>query len=147
MCFEGMKQDLVLSVEKQFEVRFSEVDMMNVVWHGSYPLYLEDAREAFGDKYGLSYQKYISENIFVPVVELKINYKRPLRFGMKPIIKITYRPTESAKIIFDYEIYDPNSKEVYLTAYSVQVFMDRDYNLMWYSPEFYTEWKKDVGLL
>ena len=142
-----MKQDLVLSVEKQFEVRFSEVDMMNVVWHGSYPLYLEDAREVFGDKYGLSYHKYISENIFVPVVELKINYKRPLRFGMKPIIKITYRPTESAKIIFDYEIYDPNSKEVYLTAYSIQVFMDRDYNLMWYSPEFYTEWKKDVGLL
>lgn len=142
-----MKQDLVLSVEKQFEVRFSEVDMMNVVWHGSYLLYLEDAREAFGDKYGLSYHKYISENIFVPIVEMKINYKRPIRFGMKPTIKITYRPTEAAKIIFDYEIYDPESGVVYLTAYSVQVFMDRDYNLMWYSPEFYTEWKKSMELI
>lgn len=142
-----MKQELELSIEKQFEVRFSEVDMMNVVWHGSYPLYLEDAREAFGDKYGLSYHKYISENIFVPVVEMKINYKRPLRYGMKPIIKITYRPTESAKIIFDYEIYDSDSKIVFITAHSVQVFMDRDYNLMWYSPDFYTEWKKSVDLL
>lgn len=142
-----MKQELELSVEKQFEVRFSEVDMMNVVWHGSYPLYLEDAREAFGDKYGLSYHKYISETIFVPVVEMKINYKRPLRYGMKPIIKITYRPTESAKIIFDYEIYDSDSKIVFITAHSVQVFMDRDYNLMWYSPDFYTEWKKSVDLL
>lgn len=142
-----MKQDLVLSVEKQFEVRFSEVDMMNVVWHGSYPLYLEDAREAFGAKYGLSYSKYISENIFVPIVEMTMNYKSPLRFGMTPTIKITYRPTESAKIIFDYEIYDPATGAVYLTAHSVQVFMDRDYNLMWYSPEFYTEWKKNMGLL
>lgn len=142
-----MKQDLVLSVEKQFEVRFSEVDMMNVVWHGSYPLYLEDAREAFGAVYGLSYQKYISENIFVPIVELKIDYKRPLRFGMKPTIKITYRPTQSAKIIFDYVIYDPDSGTTFITARSVQVFMDTNYNLMWYDPEFYAEWKKSVGLI
>lgn len=142
-----MKQDLVLSVEKQFEVRFSEVDMMNVVWHGSYPLYLEDAREAFGAVYGLSYQKYISENIFVPIVELKIDYKRPLRFGMKPTIKITYRPTQSAKIIFDYVIYDSDSGTTFITARSVQVFMDTNYNLMWYDPEFYAEWKKSVGLI
>jgi acyl-CoA thioester hydrolase len=138
---------LVLSVEKQFEIRFSEVDMMNVVWHGSYPLYLEDAREAFGAKYGLSYHKYISENIFVPIVELKIDYKKPLRFGMKPTIKITYRPTESAKIVFDYKIYDPDSGTIFITARSVQVFMDTNYNLMWYDPEFYTEWKKSVELI
>jgi acyl-CoA thioester hydrolase len=144
---ETMNKDLELSVEKQFEVRFSEVDMMNVVWHGAYPLYLEDAREAFGEKYGLSYKLYISENIFVPIVEMTMSYKQPLRFGMRPTIKITYRPTDSAKILFDYTIYDPETGTVFLTAHSVQVFMDRDYKLMWYSPEFYTEWKKKVGLL
>ena len=142
-----MNKDLVLSVEKRFEVRFSEVDMMNVVWHGAYPLYLEDAREAFGEEYGLSYSRYISENIFVPIVEMSMSYKQPLRFGMRPTIKIIYRPTESAKIIFDYEIYDPETGTLFLTARSVQVFMDREYKLMWYSPEFYTEWKKSVGLL
>ena len=63
-----MGNDIVLSVEKQIEVRFSEVDMMNVVWHGSYALYLEDAREAFGARYGLSYHRYIEENIFAPIV-------------------------------------------------------------------------------
>ena len=136
-----------LSVEKQFEIRFSEVDMMNVVWHGSYPLYLEDAREAFGAVYGLSYSRYIAENIFVPIVEMDISYKRPLRFGMKPIIKITYRPTDAAKIIFDYEIRDSETGLVHLKAQTVQVFMDREYNLMWYSPEFYTEWKKAMGLI
>ena len=40
-----------LTASKDIEVRFSEVDMMKVVWHGAYPLYLEDAREAFGEKY------------------------------------------------------------------------------------------------
>lgn len=142
-----MNKDLVLSAEKQFEVRFSEVDMMNIVWHGSYPLYLEDAREAFGAKYGLSYQLYIKERTLVPIVEMTLNYKRALRFGMTPTIKITYRPTDSAKIIFDYEIYDSESGEIYLTAHTVQVFMDMDNNLLWYSPEFYAEWKKSVGLI
>lgn len=130
-----------LSVEKQFEIRFSEVDIMNVVWHGSYPLYLEDAREAFGAKYGLSYQRYIELNIFAPIVELNIKYRRPLMYGMKPVVKITYRPTESAKIIFDYEIFDPEDGTVFITARSVQVFMDREYRLMWDNPEFYKEWK------
>lgn len=142
-----MTKDLVLSAEKQFEVRFSEVDMMNIVWHGSYPLYLEDAREAFGQKYGLSYQLYIKERTLVPIVEMTLNYKRALRFGMTPTIKITYRPTDSAKIIFDYEIYDSQTGEVYLTANTTQVFMDMENNLLWYSPEFYIEWKKSVGLI
>lgn len=121
--------------------------MMAVVWHGAYPLYLEDAREAFGEEYGLSYHRYIDENIFAPIVDMSISYKRPLRYGMKPTIKITYRPTESAKIIFDYEIYDHETGDIFITAQTVQVFMDRNYNLMWYSPDFYTEWKKAVGLL
>ena len=142
-----MKTNPVLSVEKQFEIRFSEVDMMNVVWHGSYPLYLEDAREAFGAEYGLSYHLYIKENVFVPIVEMKINYKRPLTYGMKPVIRITYRPTEAAKVIFDYEISDQQTGAVCLTARTVQVFMDRNYNLLWESPEFYDDWKRTMGLI
>lgn len=142
-----MKNEVILSAEKQFEVRFSEVDMMNIVWHGSYPLYLEDARNAFGDKYGLSYHRYIEERTLAPIVEMTMNYRHPLRFGMKPTVRITYRPTDSAKIIFDYEIFDKESDTVFLTAHSVQVFMDMDNNLLWYSPGFYTEWKKEMGLI
>ena len=41
---------LPLTASKEFDVRFSEVDAMNVVWHGAYPLYFEDAREAFGTR-------------------------------------------------------------------------------------------------
>lgn len=142
-----MSEKVILSVEKPIEVRFSEVDMMQVVWHGAYPLYLEDAREAFGAKYGLSYHRYISENIFVPLVEMKMNYKRPIMYGNKAVVRITYRPCDSAKIIFDYEIFDPETGDTYLTAHSVQVFMDRNYNLMWFSPSFYEDWKKAVGLI
>ena len=121
--------------------------MMGVVWHGSYVTYLEDAREAFGARFGLSYNRYIVENIFAPIVELNFHYRKPLRYGMKPVVRITYRPTDAAKIIFDYEMVNPADGEVFLKATSVQVFMDRDYNLLWEAPAFYLDWKKEMGLL
>ena len=142
-----MKDSPRLYAEKEIEIRFNEVDMMGVVWHGSYAAYLEDAREAFGAKYGLSYSKYIEEMVFAPVVELNFSYKKPLRYGMKPLVRISYCPTDAAKLVFDYEILDPADGEIYLKATSVQVFMDRDYHLLWESPGFYTEWKKQMGVL
>ena len=134
--------EMELKASKQFEVRFSEVDSMNVVWHGSYPLYFEDAREAFGAKYGLEYMSFCDNGYFAPLVELTFHYKRPIRYGMKPRIDITYRPTEAAKIVFDYEIHDSETDELMATGHSVQVFMDTDYQLVWDNPEFYSEWKK-----
>lgn len=139
-----MSRELV--VEKELEIRFSEVDMMGVVWHGNYPLYLEDAREAFGAEFGLSYALYIRENVFVPIVKMDVDYKRPVRFGLRPVIRIEYVPTDAAKVIFDYKLYDKESGDVFLTARTVQVFMDRDYKLMWFSPDFYTQWKQQMGL-
>ena len=135
-----------LITEKQFEIRFSEVDMMKVVWHGSYPIYFEDAREAFGAQWGLSYQRYLDEKVYAPIVELDIKYKRPLIYGMKPLVRIKYVPTQSAKIIFDYEIVDPVDGTVFVTAHSVQVFMDFNYQLILYNPEFYLKWKEQVGV-
>ena len=35
----------LLKSEKNFDICFSEVDSMGIVWHGSYAFYLEDARE------------------------------------------------------------------------------------------------------
>jgi acyl-CoA thioester hydrolase len=115
---------------------------MGVVWHGSYALYFEDAREAFGAKYDLSYMGYVDHGYYAPMVEQTIQYKKPIRYGMKPRIDIIYRPTEAAKIVFDYTIYDPADHSVFATGHSVQVFMDTDYQLVLYSPPFYDEWRK-----
>ncbi|MGN0236678.1 MAG: acyl-CoA thioesterase [Lepagella sp.] len=131
----------ILSASKLLDIRFSEVDSMSIVWHGSYPLYFEDAREAFGKKYGLGYMTIFSNGYYAPLVELSFKFKKPLVYEMTPLIIITYIPTESAKIVFDYQIVDQKDGSVYATGHSVQVFMDRDYQLVWENPEFYREWK------
>ena len=136
-----------LTASRQFEVRFSEVDSMNIVWHGSYPLYFEDAREAFGKKYGLGYMTIFSNGYFAPLVELTFKYKKPLLYEMKPVVRITYIPTESAKIVFEYEIVDEHDGSVIATGRSVQVFMDSNYQLVWENPEFYLKWKDKWGVL
>lgn len=130
-----------LKTSKFFDVRFSEVDSMNVVWHGSYALYFEDAREAFGAEHGLDYMFYFNHGCFAPLVELTFHYKKPIIYGMRPRIDIIYRPTEAAKVVFDYEIHDAKDESLLATGHSVQVFMDTQYQLIWETPDFYQEWK------
>lgn len=134
-----------LKASKELEIRFSEVDSMGVVWHGSYPLYFEDARELFGKKYDLTYMGFFDQGCFAPIVELTFHYKKPIKYGMRPRIDIIYRPTEAAKIVFDYEIYDTEDESLIATGHSVQVFMNRQYQLIWENPEFYLQWKKRWG--
>lgn len=131
-----------LTADLDFKVRFSEVDSMSVVWHGSYPLYFEDAREAFGEKYDLGYLLIFGNGYYAPLVDLEFHYRKPIVYGMRPRIRITYRPTEAAKLIFDYEIYDSQDGSLLATGSSTQVFMDLNYKLVLYNPPFYEEWKK-----
>ena len=136
----------MLKTSKILDIRFSEVDSMNVVWHGSYPLYFEDAREAFGAEYGLDYMNYVEHGYYAPIVDMRFQFLRPLKYGMHPRIDIIYRPSEAAKIVFDYEIRDSVSNELIAKGRTMQVFMDLNYQLVWYNPEFFVEWKKKWGV-
>lgn len=135
-----MKETLLAS--KAFDIRFSEVDSMNIVWHGSYSLYFEDAREAFGEKYGLGYLDIFGNGYYAPLVDLSFQYKKPLIYGMKPIVTVYFRPTDAAKIIFEYEIRDSIDNSLLATGRSVQVFLDKQYQLVWTNPEFFEAWKQ-----
>ena len=131
-----------LKSSKLLDIRFSEVDSMNVVWHGSYMLYFEDARELFGEKFDLTYMSYVRHGYYAPMVEMNIQWKKPILYGMRPRIDIIYRPTVAAKVVFDYEIHDTADESLIATAHSVQVFMDLNYQLVLYSPKFYEEWQQ-----
>jgi acyl-CoA thioester hydrolase len=136
-----------LKASKEFDVRFSEVDSMNIVWHGSYALYFEDAREHFGKEFGLTYMGYYENGYYVPIVDLSFSYKKPLLYGQKARVDIIYRNIPAAKVIFDYEIRLTTDNSLIATGSSTQVFLDRDYKLVWTNPPFYEEWKRKYNLL
>ena len=141
------EENIQLKTSKEFDVRFSEVDSMNIVWHGSYALYFEDAREQFGKEFGLSYMNYFNNGHYAPLVELSFSYKKPLLYEQKARVDITYRNVPAAKVIFDYEIRLTTDNSLIATGTSTQVFLDRNYNLVWTNPPFYETWKRKHGLL
>lgn len=126
------------------QVRFSEVDSMQVAWHGSYVMYLEDGREAFGKRYeGIGYADYFRERIAAPIVQMNIDYKVSLRSGERAIVETRYIPCEGAKIHLEYVIYRESDMAVAATASTLQVFTSLDNGEIQYvSPQFYTEWKE-----
>lgn len=141
------EEKIVLKSSRIIDIRFSEVDSMNIVWHGSYALYFEDAREQFGRDYGLGYLDYFENGCYAPLVELSFQYKKPLIYGQQARADILYRNVPAAKVIFDYEIHALDDDSLIATGHSVQVFLDKQYQLLWTNPPFYEEWKKKHQLL
>ena len=117
-------QEAALTNRTTLRVRFSEVDSMEVVWHGEYVRYMEDG--------------YV-----VPIVELNIQYKQSLKYGESAIVETRYIRTEAAKILFEYIIFRESDGAVVATGSSTQVFVDsRTGELELNNPDFYQAWKE-----
>ncbi len=137
------KREAALVAKTEIKVRFSEVDSMQVVWHGEYVRYFEDGREAFGLKYaGLGYMDFYSNGYTAPVVDLQLQYLRPLSINETATVEIRYIETEAAKLCFEYEIRRNADGEIAARGSSVQVFVDSAGNMCLNNPPFYEEWKK-----
>ncbi len=61
-------------------VRFAETDAMGVVHHGAYALYLEEARVEYLRSIGRPYDSIRETGLDMPVIELFIAYRLPLKF-------------------------------------------------------------------
>jgi acyl-CoA thioester hydrolase len=103
-------------------VRFNEVDALRVVWHGHYANYFEEARRAFGRRYGLDYTTFLEHGIAVPVVQLHIDFFAPARMSDLLAVRARLCRSESAKLSFDYEIRRQGEEPLLATGSTVQVF-------------------------
>lgn len=97
-----------------FRVRYAEVDSMGYVYYGNYAQYFELGRVALLRAYGLPYSTLEKMGIWLPVSEMKIQYKHPAKYD--DLITVTTKITEmpKAKITFYYEI--TNEEGLMLTA-------------------------------
>jgi acyl-CoA thioester hydrolase len=131
-----------LSVETEIKIRFSEVDSMGIVWHGSYVKYFEDGREAFGKKYNIGYMDAYNNGFQIPLVKLNFDYIKSLKYNDIAILRTTYIDTPAAKINFEYELRRKSNNELITTGESIQIFMNMYGELHLTTPEFVKEWKE-----
>jgi acyl-CoA thioester hydrolase len=130
----------------EFPVRFSEVDSMQIVWHGHYIKYMEEGREDFGRKYGINYMLIKANGYMAPVIRLTCDYKKALSYDDSVIVETRFVDSDAAKIIYTFKIYRASDKELVATGESVQVFLDMERELALTVPPFFEEWKKKWAL-
>ena len=131
-----------LTSQTEIRIRFNDADPLKIVWHGNYVQYMEDAREAFGDKYELSYLSVHAKDYVIPLVNVNVDYKLPLSYGDKALVEIEYIDTPAAKIIFDYRIYRVSDGQLAAIGQTTQVFLNKDTMILeLVVPEFFMKWK------
>jgi acyl-CoA thioester hydrolase len=129
----------VISAETIITVQFYDLDPMEIVWHGNYVRYLEQARCALLDKIGFNYEEMSRTPYAWPVVDLRIKFVRPARFGQELRAAATLLEYEN-RLKIGYTIADRSSGEIATKAHTIQVAVDRATNeLLFESPTILIE--------
>jgi len=104
-------------------VRYGETDQMGVVYHGNYSLYLEMGRIEWLRKLGVSYKKMEEEGVMLPVISLRLNFKRSACYDDVIKVRTQLKKEPLVKIEFNYEILNDND-EIIVLANTVLAFID-----------------------
>ncbi|HKW55194.1 MAG TPA: acyl-CoA thioesterase, partial [Stellaceae bacterium] len=79
----------MIAAEVLIKAQFYDLDPMQIVWHGNYVRFLEQARCALLDKIDYNYSEMLRSGYAWPVVDLRIKYVRPVRFGQEVRVTAT----------------------------------------------------------
>ncbi len=96
--------------ETKLRVRYGETDQMGYVYYGNYPLYYEVARTEMIRKLGWPYKKIEENGVMLPVLSLNVKYIKPAFYDDELTIKTIVRKLPSARIEFEYEVYNENNE-------------------------------------
>ena len=118
-----MRKEGVLQAEIEMVVPFFDVDMMEVVWHGHYVKYFEEARCALLDKLGHDYRQMRDAGYAWPIIDLQVRYIRGAQFGQRIRVRADLVEWEN-RLKINYLITDVATGERMTRGSSVQVAVE-----------------------
>ncbi len=101
-------------------------DYSGGVWHGSYLVWMEEARVEYLRSIGISFADLVTLGCDLPVVDLSIRYHRSVQMGMEAIVRARMLQMDGVRINWDYRIQSPNAEDLYVTAQVTLVAVDRE---------------------
>lgn len=111
----------------EVRVRYADTDQMGVVYYANYLVWLEIARTEFLRSRGIDYRNIEREKqLALPAVEAFCKYKAPARYDDIIVIKTKISQIKNSSLRFDYELFNKESNQLLVTAYTVHVFIDKD---------------------
>ncbi len=130
-----------LTVSATRRVRFEELDPLRIVWHGRYVSYFEDGRVAFGRRYGLSYEAFMTSRLAAPIVQLHIDYLTPLSFDELITIETSLHWCTAMRLNFEYTIFNQAGKQV-ASGYTVQLLTDLQGAMLFVAPDWIERFRR-----
>jgi acyl-CoA thioester hydrolase len=112
-----------LSCEIEVLPAFYEIDPMEVVWHGHYVKYMEQARCALLARLNYGYPQMRDSGYMWPVVDLQVKYVRPVRFAQKLKVRAEIVEWEN-RLRIEYQMFDAETGDRVNKASSIQVAVD-----------------------
>ncbi len=104
--------------------RFAETDAMGIIHHAAYLPYLEEARVAYLRRLGHPYGEVRREGINFAVLEVAVQYRRPLFFDDQ--VDIHVRAAARSRATFQLGYLLTVDHEVHATAVTVHGCVDAD---------------------
>ncbi|MCR5261970.1 MAG: acyl-CoA thioesterase [Candidatus Gastranaerophilales bacterium] len=113
--------------EYEVKVSFEDLDPMNVVWHGNYVRYMEQARCDMLEKLKYNYRDMQKDGLMYPVAKIKIKYLKPATLGDILTVKTEIISVEPSLNI-DYKIYNRITNEKIMSASTMQIAVRKETN-------------------
>lgn len=113
--------------ETTVRVRYAETDKMGYVYYGNYTQYYEVGRVEALRQLGTSYKEMEDNGVMLPVYTCQLKYLKPALYDDLLVVKTTIKEKPTAKIEFDYEIYNQKG-ELLNIGNTVLVFIDMKTN-------------------
>lgn len=88
-------------------VRYAETDQMGVAHHGSYIVWIEEARTEWMRDRGTSYRQLEESGLSLAVTRVAVRYRKPARYD--DLIRIETRLSElhPASVTIEYRLFGP----------------------------------------
>lgn len=95
-------------VDRKIEVRYAETDMMGVVYHSNYLIWMEIGRTAFLNGIGYPYEILMNDGILTPVSSININYKMPVKYGDDVFIRTWVKKSTPIRTTYRSVVFNSN---------------------------------------
>ena len=110
----------------QFRVRYSETDQMGTFYNSRTLEWFECGRtELMRRRLGMSYAALEARGVFLPLVEAHLEFQGGARYDDLLEIASTVEVSGRARLRFDVEIHQGESRKAVVRGYTVHAFTDR----------------------
>ena len=111
------------TAEAETQVQFSDLDPMEVVWHGRYAKYLEIVRDVLLESIHYGYRDMRASGFLWPIIDLHIRYVESATHGQRLKLRAEIVEWEN-RLKIDYVITDAGSGRRIVRATTAQVAVE-----------------------